>query len=91
MKLLHVFPKENYNVLSPSSYAYISVRDLYVSRTGLTILLQENIWTDPENILSLTNTLMWKLGLRPCNSRKKKYLIGIFVAVHYQKHARERD
>ncbi len=37
MKLL--FPKQNYNVLSPSSYTHISVRDLYISRIGLPILL----------------------------------------------------
>jgi hypothetical protein len=43
MKLL--FPKQNYNVLSPSSYTHISVRDLYISRIGLHILLQENTWT----------------------------------------------
>ncbi len=30
VKLL--FPKQNYNVLSPSSYTHISVRDLYISR-----------------------------------------------------------
>ncbi len=40
MKLL--FPKQNYNVLSPSSsYPHISVRDLYVSRIGLPILLRD--------------------------------------------------
>jgi hypothetical protein len=39
MKLL--FPKQNYNVLSSSSYTHISVRDLYISRIGLPILLQE--------------------------------------------------
>ncbi len=33
IKLL--FPKQNYNVLSPSSYTHISVRDLYISRKGL--------------------------------------------------------
>ncbi len=48
MKLL--FPKQNYNVLSPSSYNHISVRDLYMSRIGLPFLLQENMWTDPGNI-----------------------------------------
>jgi hypothetical protein len=41
VKLL--FPKKNYNVLSPSSYIHISVRDLYISRIGLPILLQGNI------------------------------------------------
>ncbi len=48
MKLL--LPKQNYNVLSPSSCTHISVRDLYKSRFGLPILLQENMWTDPGNI-----------------------------------------
>jgi hypothetical protein len=48
MKLL--FPKQNRNILSPSSYSHISVRDLYISTIGLPILLQENMWTDPGNI-----------------------------------------
>jgi hypothetical protein len=55
MKLL--FPKHNYNVLSPSSYTQISVRALYISRIGLPILQQENMWTDLGNIYkSLTET-----------------------------------
>jgi hypothetical protein len=33
MKML--FPKQNYNVLSPSSYTHISVTDLYISTIGL--------------------------------------------------------
>jgi hypothetical protein len=48
MKLL--FPKQNYNVLSPSSYTHISVRYFYISRIGLPILLQDNMWTNPGNI-----------------------------------------
>jgi hypothetical protein len=32
-ELKRLFPKQNYNVLSPSSYTHISVRDLYISRT----------------------------------------------------------
>ena len=44
MKLL--FPQQNYNVLSPSFYTHISVRDLYVPRIGLPILMQENMWTN---------------------------------------------
>ncbi len=48
MKLL--FPKHNYNIMSPSSYAHLSVWDLYISRIGLPILLQGNMWTDPGNI-----------------------------------------
>jgi hypothetical protein len=48
MKLL--FFKQNYNVLSPSSYTHISLRDLYISRIGVPILLQGNMWTYPGNI-----------------------------------------
>jgi hypothetical protein len=47
MKLL--FPKQNYNVLSPSSYTHISVRHVqtvYISKIGLPILLQEKMWND---------------------------------------------
>jgi hypothetical protein len=32
IKLL--FPKQNYNVLSPNSYTQISERDIYISRIG---------------------------------------------------------
>ena len=39
--------RQNYNILSPNSYIHISVTDLYISRVGLSILLQPNMWTDP--------------------------------------------
>jgi hypothetical protein len=87
MKLL--FPKQNYNVLSPSSYTHISVRDLYMSRIGLPILLQGSIvYVDQSwEYKTLTDTWMWKLGLRPRNSQKRNTKIGIFLAV-YQVHLR---
>ncbi len=66
-----LFPKQNYNVLSPSSFTYISVRDLYISRIGLPILLQEISGPILGIYKSLTNTLMRKSGLRPCNSQKR--------------------
>ncbi len=53
MKLL--FPKENYYVLSPSSYT-ISERDLYILRIGLPILLQGNMWTDPGEYVNRSQT-----------------------------------
>ncbi len=37
-------------MFSLSSYTHISVRDLYISRTILSILLPGNMWTDPGNI-----------------------------------------
>jgi hypothetical protein len=42
MKML--FTKQNYNVLSPRSYTHISMRDIYISRIDLPILLQGNMW-----------------------------------------------
>jgi hypothetical protein len=45
-----IFTKQNCNVLPPNSYTYISVRDLYISRIGLSIVLQGNIWTNLGNI-----------------------------------------
>ncbi len=71
MKLL--FPKQNYNILSPSSYTQIPVRDLrvYISRIGLPILLQGNMGGELGIYKSLTDTLLWKLGLRPRNSHKR--------------------
>jgi hypothetical protein len=41
-----LFPKQNYNVLSPSSYTHTPVRDLYISRIGLPILLHGNTYVD---------------------------------------------
>jgi hypothetical protein len=38
-----LFPKQKYNVLSPKSFTHISVRDLFISRISLSILLQTNM------------------------------------------------
>jgi hypothetical protein len=67
-----LFPKQNYNVLSPSSYTHLSVRDLYISGIGLPILLQGNMRTDPRNTYkSLTVTWMWNREPRPRNSQER--------------------
>ncbi len=48
-----------------NSYTHISVRYLYISRIGLSILLHSYNWTEILGIYkSLTDTWMWKLGLR---------------------------
>jgi hypothetical protein len=49
-------PKQNYNVLSPNSYIHISVRDLFISRIGLPVLLQEIRGPIQGTYKSLTNT-----------------------------------
>ncbi len=77
MKLL--FPKQNYNFLSPSSNTHIFVTDLYISRIGLLILLQENRWTYPGKIAHRHMNV--EIGTVAEPFPEKEYLNGILVAV----------
>ncbi len=44
-----LFPKQNYNVLPPSSYTHLSVSDLYIQDGSAYDAGKENMWTDPWN------------------------------------------
>jgi hypothetical protein len=44
-----LFPKQNYNVLSPIFHIHVSVIDLCIPRISLSILLQPNRQNDPTN------------------------------------------
>jgi len=79
MKLL--FPKQNYDVLSPSSYTHISVRDLYISMIGVPILQQGNMWTYPGNIQIAHQHTNVKIGTEAAQFPEKEYINGIFLAV----------
>ncbi len=72
MKLL--FSKQNYNVLSPSSYTNIYVRDLYISRICLSILLHPIMWTDPGNIKKRSQTLECGIGTEAAQFPEKEYM-----------------
>ncbi len=75
MKLL--FPTQNYNVLSPSSYTHISVRDLYIFPGSVCQFCCREICGRILRIYkSLTDTWMWKLGPRPHNSQKRNTYMG---------------
>ncbi len=37
--------------LNPNFQIHVSVSDLYIPTISLPILQQENMWTDPENVL----------------------------------------
>jgi hypothetical protein len=61
------FPKKELRGLSPNFHIHVSVSNLYFPTIGLLILLKI---CGPilEIYKSLTDTRMWKLGLRPRNS-----------------------
>ncbi len=78
-----LFSKQNYDVLSPSSYTHISVRDLYISSIVLPILLQVIMWTDPGNIYIAHRHMNVEIRNEATQFPEKEYINGIFLAVQY--------
>jgi hypothetical protein len=49
-KSKQIFPEKELRGHSPKFQIHVSISDLYIPMIDLTILLQENMWTDPGNI-----------------------------------------
>ncbi len=69
--LKQIFPEKEYQGLSPNFYIHVSVSELYISTMGLPFLLEEICGPILGIYKSLTDTWMWKLGLRPRYSQKR--------------------
>jgi hypothetical protein len=57
------------------------VRDLYISRIDLSILLQPKMWIDPGNIQIAHRRMNEEIGTEAEQLPEKEYINGIFVAV----------
>jgi hypothetical protein len=81
MKLL--FPIQNYNVLSPSSYTHIFVRNVYISRIGLPSAAgkyMDQFW-EYKNCSQQMNV---EIGTEAAQFPEKEDINGIFFAVWNQ-------
>jgi hypothetical protein len=68
-------------MFSLHSYTHMTVRVLYISRIGLSILLQPNMGTDPGNIYIAHRRMNVEIGNEAAQFPEKEYINGIVVAV----------
>jgi hypothetical protein len=64
-------PRKGISGLSSNFHIHVAVSELYIPTMGLPFLLEEICGPILGIYKSLTDTGMWKLGLRPRNSQKR--------------------
>jgi hypothetical protein len=76
-----LFPKQDFNVLSLNSYTHISMRDLYISRIHLYILLQPNMCDRSWGYIKRSETHECGIGIEAAQFPEKENINCIFIAV----------
>ncbi len=81
--LKQIFPEKELRSRSPNFHIHVSVSDLYIPTMDLPILLQENIWTDPGNLINAHRRMDLEIGTEAGQLPGKEYINGIFFAVYF--------